>query len=254
MNQNPDNLSSAGQRPGVNQIDYRETTDLTEVHAAVHREHSVGTPGSVPMPVWLMVLCGVAIFWAGTSFSGGFGGDYFSVDNYSVHPGVTTPKKGTGAGTEAAELSPVEQGAQYFAQNCAACHQPTGLGVPGSYPPLAKSEYVNGGTRRLGMILLKGLQGPLKVEGATYNGSMPPWGASLTDKKIAAILTYVRQAFGNSSSPVTPEQITDARKEFANHPASWSEADLQAVPATDELPGGGAPAAPAAAAPAAPAK
>ena len=246
MNQNPDNLSSAGQRPGANQVDYRETTDLTEVHAAVHREHSVGTPGSVPIPVWLMVLCGIAIFWAGTSFSGGFGGDYFSSDNYTVHPGAAMKATGAGGGSAPTELSQVDQGAQYFSQNCAACHQPTGLGVPGSYPPLAKSEYVNGGTRRLGMILLKGLQGPVKVEGATYNGSMPPWGTSLTDKKIAAILTYVRQAFGNASGPVTPEQITDARKEFANHPASWSEADLLAVPATAELPGGGAAPAPAA--------
>ena len=188
------------------------------------------------------------VFWAGTSFSGGFGSLLFQRDNYTVHPGSITAKAG-GPGAPGAGEGPsvAEQGAAILsAQNCAACHQPTGLGVPGTYPPLAKSEYVNGGTRRLGMILLKGLQGPVKVEGNTYNGSMPPWGTALTDKKIAAILTYVRQAFGNSSAPVTPEQITDARKEFANHPASWSEAELQAVPAGAELPGGAAPAPPAA--------
>ena len=77
MNQNPDDLRTAGLHRGPNHIDYRETEDLTSVHAAVQREHSVGTPGQVPMPLWLMVLCGVAIFWAGTSFSGGFGGSYF---------------------------------------------------------------------------------------------------------------------------------------------------------------------------------
>ena len=87
------------------------------------------------------------------------------------------------------------------------------------------------------MILLRDLQGPVTVEGHQFNGAMPPWGTSLTDKKISAILTYVRASFGNKGGPITPEQIADARKEFAGHPDSWHESDLQAVPPTAELPG-----------------
>jgi mono/diheme cytochrome c family protein len=254
MNQNPDDLRTAGLHRGPNHVDYRETADLTNVHAAVQREHNVGTPGAVPMPLWLMALCGVAIFWAGTSFSGGFGSEYFSADNYSVHPGESVAAGGGPGGAGAAEQGPtvVELGETYFKQNCQVCHQATGVGQPGVYPPLAKSEYVNGGSRRLGMILLKGLQGPVTVEGHLFNGAMPAWGTSLTDKKISAILTYVRQAFGNTSGPITPEQIADARKEFANHPDSWHESDLLAVPPTAELPGGAAPAAAAASPAAAP--
>jgi len=251
MNQNPEDLRTAGLHRGPNQVDYRETADLTNVHAAVQREHSVGTPGSVPMPLWLMVLCGVAIFWAGTSFSGGFGASYFSPDNYSVHPGEAVAAKGAGGGAAGAPAegpSVVDQGKTYFSQNCVQCHQVTGVGVPNIYPPLAGSEFVNGGSRRLGMILLKGLQGPVTVEGHAFNGAMPPWGTSLTDKKISAILTYVRQAFGNTAGPVTPEQIADARKEFASHPDSWTEAEIKAVPADAELPGGAAAPAPASAA------
>jgi len=88
------------------------------------------------------------------------------------------------------------------------------------------------------------------VEGHQFNGAMPSWEKTLTDKKIAAILTYVREDFGNTAGPITPEQIADARKEFAGHPDSWHESDLQAVPPTAELPGGEAPA-PAAGSPAA---
>jgi mono/diheme cytochrome c family protein len=246
MNQNPDDLRTAGLHRGPNHIDYRETADLTSVHAAVQREHSVGTPGAVPMPLWLMALCGVAIFWAGTSFSGGFGSSYFSADNYSVHPGaeVSARSAGGGGGGGAAEgPSQVELGQTFFTQNCVVCHQANGAGIPGTYPPLAGSEFVNGGSRRLGMILLKGLIGPITVEGHQFTGAvaMPPWGTSLTDKKIAAILTYVRQSFGNHGGPITPEQIADARKEFAGHPDSWHPEDILAVPPTAELPGGEAP-------------
>jgi mono/diheme cytochrome c family protein len=247
MNQNPDDLRTAGLHRGPNHVDYRETEDLTSVHAAVQREHSVGTPGQVPMPFWLMVLCGVALFWAGTSFSGGFGGSFFSPDNYTVHPGSQAATGGGGPGGAAAAGPTIaELGQTYFAQNCQVCHQANGAGIPNTYPPLAGSEYVNGGSRRLGMILLKGLQGPVTVEGHLFNGAMPAWGTSLTDKKIAAILTYVRSSFGNHGGPITPDQITDARKEFAGHPDSWHEADLLAVPPTAELPGGEAAAAPAA--------
>ena len=159
MNQNPDDIRTAGLHRGPNHVDYRETEDLTSVHAAVQREHNVGTPGAVPMPFWLMALCGVAIFWAGTSFSGGFGGSYFSADNYSVHPGSAAAVGGVGgAGRPRRGRRLRNLGQTYFSQNCVVCHQANGAGIPGSYPPLAGSEYVNGGSRRLGMILLKGLR------------------------------------------------------------------------------------------------
>ena len=146
------------------------------------------------------------------------------------------------------ELTPADKGKKIFSANCATCHQPTGLGVAGQYPPLAGSEYVNGGTRRLGMILLKGLQGPLTVKGAHYGSAvMQPWEKTLTDEKIADVLTYIRQDWGNTAGPVAPEGIAALRKELAGRAESWTEADLQAVPAEADLPGG-APAAPGAAA------
>ena len=140
--------------------------------------------------------------------------------------------------------TPAERGKKVFLANCAVCHQATGLGSANQgYPPLAGSEYVNGGTRRNAMIVMKGLQGPLKVKGQQFGSAvMQPW-ESLGDQKIADVITYIRQEWGNTGGPVTREQIAALRKELASHPESFTESDLQAVPADAQLPGGEAGAA-----------
>ena len=146
---------------------------------------------------------------------------------------------GPGDATQVVVLSPAERGKKIFSANCATCHQASGLGVAGQYPPLAGSEYVMGGTRRLGMIVLKGLEGPLTVKGAQYGSAvMQPWEKTLNDAKIADVLTYIRQEWGNTGGPVAPEGIAGLRKELAGHAASFKEADLKAVPDDANLPGG----------------
>jgi hypothetical protein len=88
------------------------------------------------------------------------------------------------------------------------------------------------------MIVLKGLQGPVKVKGQQYGSAvMQPWEKTLTDQKIADVLTYERSEWGNNASPVTAEQIAALRKELANHPESFVEHDILAVP-DEDLPGG----------------
>jgi mono/diheme cytochrome c family protein len=140
-------------------------------------------------------------------------------------------------------MTSAERGKKIFLANCAVCHQPNGLGAAGQgYPPLAGSEHVNGGTRRLAMIVLKGLQGPITVKGQTYGSAvMQPWDKTLSDAKIADVLTYVRQEWGNTGGPVAREAIAALRKELANHPESFTESDLKAVPEDANLPGSEAP-------------
>ena len=65
------------------------------------------------------------------------------------------------------------------------------MGVPGQFPPLAKSPFVNGGDKRMIAIMLMGLQGPITIEGKPFNGAMPAWEAVLTPKKIAAVASYM---------------------------------------------------------------
>ena len=107
----------------------------------------------------------------------------------------------------------------------------------------ARSEFTIGGSRRPAMIVLKGLQGPVTVKGQQYGTAvMQPWDKTLTDQKIADVLTYERSEWGNNASPVTAEQIAALRKELASHAESFTEHDILAVP-DEDLPGGPAPAA-----------
>lgn len=222
-------------------MDYGETADVHQVHAAIQREKREPRAGLEPLSIWLIAVYGLAIFFGGAylgRFSGNFSGD--SLDPYA---GATHAKKqgpnGPG-GEQVAELSQADRGKKIFSANCAVCHQPNGLGAASQgYPPLAGSEYVNGGTRRLGMIVLKGLQGPLTVKGQSFGTAvMQPWDKTLTDAKIADVLTYIRQEWGNKGGPVAAAQIAGLRKELASHPESFTEADLKAVPEDAELPGG----------------
>ncbi|HEY5951784.1 MAG TPA: copper-containing nitrite reductase [Kofleriaceae bacterium] len=104
-----------------------------------------------------------------------------------------------------------ELGASTYARICAACHQAQGQGLPGTFPPLAKSDYLaSTAPDKLVGHLVHGLQGPLTVNGAAFNGVMPPL-SFLTDEEIAGALTYVRSSWGNSLSAVKPETVAKVR-------------------------------------------
>jgi quinoprotein glucose dehydrogenase len=127
------------------------------------------------------------------------------------------------AGVDAAVMT---LGKQQFAL-CSACHGPNAEGTVIA-PPLAKSNWVNGPVENLIRIQLRGLQGPITVSGKEYKlpGPMPAQ-AFQTDEQIAAVLTYVRNSFGNAASPVTPAQVKALRGEVGK--PMLTEADL--VPA-----------------------
>ena len=240
MNENVPH-SSTRARQGT---DYAEHEEVQQVHAAIQREKREPHVGLEPLSIWLIAIYGLALFFGGAylgRFSGNFSGDSLDV---SFTPTKAHGPGGPGGGAPTAELSPADRGKKIFSANCATCHQANGLGVAGQYPPLAGSEYVNGGTRRLGMILLKGLIGPVKVKGAQYGtAQMQSWEGTLTDQKISDVLTYIRQEWGNTGGPVASEGLSALRKELAGRKDSWGEPDLLAVPADANLPGGDAAAA-----------
>lgn len=240
---------------GPERIDYQETQDVTEVHAAVKREHVDPRANVTPIPMWLTALCGVAMIWAGAYigvFHGGFRGDVF--DENQSSPALLFPQaQKAKAGGEAAQMSLVDAGKGVYNGNCQSCHQNAGQGNPAmNYPPLAASEWVKGSEKRLIGIVLKGLSGPITVGGKTYNGAlMPAWEGSLNDKKIAGAATYVRASWGNGAPEISETKVKAARAEFASRKAPFTEADLLQIPADATLPDAGG-AAPAAAGPPAP--
>jgi cbb3-type cytochrome c oxidase subunit III len=106
-------------------------------------------------------------------------------------------------------------GKAIFLLNCAVCHQPTGKGG-GPYPPLAHNPDVNqADSGRLIETVLNGRTGPITVNGSQYGGNMPSWRGQLTDAEIAAVLTYVRTAWGNSAPAVSEDQVATARSPVA---------------------------------------
>ena len=100
-------------------------------------------------------------------------------------------------------------GERVFAQNCAACHQVDGLGIPGAFPPLARSDYLNADVPRAIGAIVRGLSGPITVNGTAFNSVMPA--LHLSDEDVANVLTYVYSQWGNAGTVVTPEQVRAAR-------------------------------------------
>lgn len=221
-------------------MDYDETADVARLHGAVGREkNEPGYSGvNKAIPGWLITIFCALLFWSGSylgAFSGGFSNDVFN-DEAGGGSAGSAGKAGKATDAPAVEKTPVEIGKIVYTGNCQSCHQSSGLGQAGINPPLVGSEWVVGSERRLGMILLHGLQGPLKVNGVTYNGQMPAWAASLSDKKIAGVLTYIRQEWGNKAPEVTEAGIKALRAELASQSDAYKESDLLAVPADALLP------------------
>jgi mono/diheme cytochrome c family protein len=119
----------------------------------------------------------------------------------------------------------MKRGAAVYARTCIACHQPTGLGLPPVFPPLANAPIVVGNPELPVKFILQGLMGPITVNGMTYNSMMPPV-AGVSDADIADVLTYVRQSFGNQGNPVSAEQVKAIRAANAGRTAPWTTAEL----------------------------
>jgi mono/diheme cytochrome c family protein len=103
----------------------------------------------------------------------------------------------------------MEAGRRLFTTICAACHQPSAQGIPGRFPPLAGSDFLNGNKERAIQVVINGLQGEVVVNGLRFNNSMPVF--PLSDGDIAAALTYVYNSFGNSGKDVTQEEVKALR-------------------------------------------
>ncbi|MBN8418199.1 MAG: cytochrome c [Verrucomicrobia bacterium] len=126
------------------------------------------------------------------------------------------------------------RGQTVYMQVCFACHQPTGLGLPGMFPPLASSDWVAAKKPdRIIRMVLHGFTGPITLNGKPFASPaplMPPQGAALSDTQIADVLTYVRSSFGNKAGAVTPAEVAAIREAEKARSAMWTEAEILKIP------------------------
>lgn len=196
---------------------------LQEVHSQLMREKDEPTEGFSPVPMALIFLFAGLSFWAGiylTEFSGKFDP---LVYNENFDPTAV-------ADAEPAAPEPLAvRGERVFQRNCVACHQTSGAGVPGAFPTLVGTQWVLGSEERVTKILLHGLGGPIEVMGNTYNGAMPAFGNQLSDRDIAAVLTYIRQAWGNDAPEINEEFVAAVDADTAGRTATWTADELLAM-------------------------
>jgi mono/diheme cytochrome c family protein len=174
------------------------------------REHRDPDEQVRPIPRLLIAMLVIGVGW---------GSWYLARTSTDASPLLGDAR--TAAAFEVAPASTSIDGAQVYAGKCAACHQATGAGLPGVFPPLAGSPWVTGSEARLVQILLHGIQGPIDVLGTTYNGLMPPW-KMLSDAELSAVASYIRGAFGNQAAPITADLVAAERAATAARTSPWS--------------------------------
>ncbi len=198
---------------------------LQRVHAILLREKPEPTEGYSPLPLLLLGLMSAFILFSAIylgRYSGGF--DPMVYDE-RIPPGMLVDNAAAPVAQD-----PKVLGQRIFTANCAACHQVTGLGLPGAFPPLAGSEWVAGPDERIIRIVLSGLSGPVTVKGSPFNLAMPSLGPSLKDEQLAAVLTYIRSEWGNNAPAVSPDKVKEIRAAVAGHPGPWAPEELLKIP------------------------
>ncbi len=186
------------------------------------------------IPVWLVILLFVLLYWAMVYFdlrSGWFSERVYAPYHSVEQVAMFQPISGEG------EF--ILKGKQLYGMNCAVCHMETGSGNPANgCPPLVGSEWVAApGPGRIIRIVSKGATGPIDVKGTVYStgtmlaiGDQMPGDEQQKAENIAAIISYIRKTFGNNASPVTPGQVLKVRGEIKDRHTYFSPEELKAAP------------------------
>jgi mono/diheme cytochrome c family protein len=178
----------------------------------------------------LMLLFGLSglVLFGGTylgRYAGRFSPQVYNEDAPPVKPG---------AAVAAPAVDPIVLGKTVYSTVCISCHQPNGQGLPPAFPPLAGSEWAQGSEERAVRIVLYGLQGAIKVKGTEFNSVMPATGPgsgfNLSPEKIAAVLTYVRQEWGNKAEPISAAKVAEIRAKEGARATAMTVPELEKLP------------------------
>jgi len=212
-----------------------DSTDLDRLHAAAKREKADIAPGQEPAPMWVIFGALIVAILAGGQLGANVSFD-FQTSNSLLGVKLSDPRPSDGG--DAVVLDPlqlaVKKGGSTYAL-CGGCHQGSGMGAPGLFPPLAGSDWVTGGSERLIRVILHGLNGPITVSGKPFTApaGMPPQGAVLGDQDIANVATFVRNSWGNKGSLITKEMVAAVRDAEKARTAPWTGAELEPYASKD---------------------
>ena len=158
--------------------------------------------------------------YAGTVTKSGYPNRFASVYKDTMPSWVKKDKKLSSA---------YQSGMTTFGQYCAACHQPTGKGLVNVAPSLVKSDWVIGDSNVLIGVAMKGLTGPIKVNGQPVTNVPPimPPHMFLNDKQMAETLTYARNAWGNKADAISVEEVKAYRAKHTKRMTPWTEAEIR---------------------------
>lgn len=126
------------------------------------------------------------------------------------------------------DAAALERGKAVYAKTCVACHQPNGKGLPGVFPPLDGSDWLEADPSLIAKIVLRGLQGPVTISGAAFAGPMPmaPLAETLKDEEVADVVNYVRATYGKGGPLATSEMVKAAREATKDQKQPFTAAEL----------------------------
>lgn len=157
-----------------------------------------------PLPWFLTMFLGAMAMWGAFYIYSTPSGEDSAYGDQRTVADLRPPVVVTGAAAKV-------DGKQIYGGKCAACHQANGLGVAGVFPPLAESEWVVGDEKVLVNILLHGVNGEMSVKGTLYKGAMPAWN-SMNDDELAAVMSYIRNDWGNKAGDILPATVAAQRE------------------------------------------
>lgn len=168
------------------------------------REKADPDEGVRPLPWFLVMFLGAMAMWGAFYIYITPSGEDSAYGDQRTVETLRPPVQAAGAVAQV-------DGKQIYGAKCAACHQATGLGVAGVFPPLAASEWVVEDEKVLTHILLHGINGEISVKGTVYKGAMPAW-QSMGDAELAAVMTFIRGEWGNKAPPITADTVKAQRE------------------------------------------
>jgi mono/diheme cytochrome c family protein len=191
--------------------------ELVDEHVRLNNIKHEPTKGFLQAPLIFVFVFGCLIFVCSIQLA-------HTTNDFQLHP----PK-------EIVELTPEEKealrlerkissGEKVFAVRCASCHQANGLGIAGQYPPLDGSNWVTSDPGIITNIILKGLKGEIVVKGETYGTSaaVNMAAVAISDREIANVVTYVRQAWGNNAEEIFEDEVASIRSDSAEQQDQWT--------------------------------